>query len=248
MNGQPSVEKRVIHGAVIVRFGQWAIAVVAVLATLGIVAMFGQRQRTFEPWSLGDPTGEIVRLQAGQSVSQTIEVTGGGVGGFSAVVRAFPRDTNPVAINLRIRRSGATREILRESVAVVSEGGHSTISTGQLSPVDTRSAGKLDFEIEVASTSPGEVAIMASRTKNIGPGLLTINGAPTDSELRAEITPMLSVGPVGMLRMTSLDGMARVAGYVLALGLLSVVAAGLVMRTFKTVSYTHLTLPTSDLV
>jgi hypothetical protein len=233
MNGQPSVEKRVIHGAVIVRFGQWAIAVVAVLATLGIVAMFGQRQRTFEPWSLGDPTGEIVRLQAGQSVSQTIEVPGGGVGGFSAVVRAFPRDTNPVAINLRIRRSGATREILRESVAVVSEGGHSTISTGQLSPVDTRSAGKLDFEIEVASTSQGELAILASRTKNIGPGLLTINGAPTDSELRAEITPILSVGPVGMLRMTSLGGMARVAGYVLALGLLSVVAAGLVMRTFK---------------
>ena len=116
MNGQPSVEKRVIHGAVIVRFGQWAIAVVAVLATLGIVAMFGQRQRTFEPWSLGDPIGEIVRLQPGQSVSQTIEIPGGGVGGFSAVVRAFPRDINPVAINLRVRRSGTTREILRESV------------------------------------------------------------------------------------------------------------------------------------
>ena len=233
MNGQPSVEKRVIHGAVIVRFGQWAIALVAVLATLGIVAMFGQRQRTFEPWSLGDPIGEIVRLQPGQSVSQTIEIPGGGVGGFSAVVRAFPSDGNPVAINLRVRRSGTTREILRESIAVVSEGGHSTISTGQLSPVDVRSAGKLDFEIEVASTSPGEVAIMASRTKNIGPGLLTINGAPTDSELRAEITPMLSVGPVGMLRMTSLDGMVRVVGYVMALGLLSVVAAGLVMRAFK---------------
>ena len=233
MNGQPSVEKRVIHGAVIVRFGQWAIAVVAVLATLGIVAMFGQRQRTFEPWSLGDPTGEIVRLQAGQSVSQTIEIPAGGVGGFSAVVRAFPRDTDPVAINLRVRRSGTTREILRESVAVVSEGGHSTISTGQLSPVDARSAGKLDFEIEVASTSQGELAILASRTKNIGPGLLTINGAPTDPELRVEITPILSVGPVGMLRMTSVNSMARVAGYVLALGLLSVVAAGLVMWAFK---------------
>jgi hypothetical protein len=116
---------------------------------------------------------------------------------------------------------------------VVSEGGHSTISTGQLSPVDARSAGKLDFEIEVASTSPGELAILASRTKNIGPGLLTINGAPTDPELRAEITPILSVGPVGMLRMTSVNSMARVAGYVLALGLLSVVAAGLVMWTFK---------------
>ncbi|HCU73482.1 MAG: hypothetical protein CL790_04960 [Chloroflexi bacterium] len=233
MNDQPSVEKRVMHTAEIVRFGQWAIAIVAVLATLGIVVMFGQRQRIFEPWSLGDPIGEIVRLQAGQSVSQTIEIPGGGVGGFSAVVRAFPHDANPVAINLRVRRSGATREILRESVVAVSEGGHSTISTGQFSPVAAGSVGKLDFEIEVAGTSQGELAILASRTKNIGPRLLTINGAPTDSELRAEITPILSVGPVGMLRMTSISGMARVAGYVLALWLLSVVAAGLVMRTFK---------------
>ena len=104
MNDQPSVEKRVMHAAEIVRFGQWAIAIVAVLATLGIVVMFGQRQRIFEPWSLGDPIGEIVRLQPGQSVSQTIEIPGGGVGGFSAVVRAFPHDANPVAINLRVRR------------------------------------------------------------------------------------------------------------------------------------------------
>jgi hypothetical protein len=233
MNGQPAVKERSTRGAVIVRFGQWAIAVLAVIAALGIAVMFGQRQRTFEPWSLGNPIGEIIRLQAGQSVSQTIEIPDGSVRGFSAVVRAFPRDANPVAINLRLRRSGTTREILRESVAVVSEGGHSTISMGQLSPVDARSAGKLDFEIEVARTSQGELAILNSRTENIGPGLLTINGALTDPELRAEITPILSVGSLGLLRMTSINSTARVAGYVLVLGLLSVVAAVLVMRTFK---------------
>ena len=236
MNDQQAVEKRSMRGAVIVRFGQWAIVAVAVIVTLGLVVMFGQRRNTFEPWSLGNPIGEIVRLQPGQSVSQTIEIPGGGVRGFSAVIRAFPRDGDPVAINLRVRRTDAAREILRESVALVSEEGHSTISTGQLPPVDTMSAGKLDFEIEIAGTSQGELTILASRTTNIGPGLLTINGAPTDSELRMEITPILSVGPLGLVRMTTVNSTGRVAAYLVALGILSVVAAALLTQTFKKLS------------
>jgi len=168
-------------------------------------------------------------MAAGQSLSQRLGLYAGTVRGFSAAVRSFPAGDQPVVLNLRIRRPGGERVILREAQVRLLEGGPQIVSMGTLPPVDLAELRAVELEIELAAGSAGEVIILATRQENIPAGGVLINGAPSDPWVRADIAPLLATKSLSLVRTTLAASAARSLLYFAGTLALATLAASLAL-------------------
>ena len=200
----------------------FTLAAWAGLALLAVIAVVSQLtlRRNVQLWEIERAYQEVVYLEPGGSVSQRIETQIGDISGFAALVR--PSDSRRLAyVNLRIRRSGGDREILRESVQRTNGPNHQVVTAIPLPPIPDDGP-YLEYEMEVAAYSPGGLVVLGSEhLYDLPPNQLTINGADTLPDLRALVSPIASVSAWSLMRDTIGVDPIRSALYVLAIAVAS---------------------------
>ena len=193
---------------------------VALLAAIAVASQLTIR-RNVQLWEIDQPYQEVVYLEPGGSVSQRIDTQIGDVAGFAALVR--PSDSRrPASVNMRIRRPGADRPIIRESRQLTNSPHHQGLAAIPLPPIPSSDGKSFEFEIEVAADSPGGLVILGSiDLDEIPPRQLTINGALTLPNLRALVSPIISVNTWSLVKGTFGFNATRSALYLLAIAVLS---------------------------
>jgi len=174
----------------------WTLPVALFVLLAGVSGL----QRTARLWDLDILPPDIVRLTPGGVVSQPGYSVPWALRGFVAQVNSTTESGLPVNVQLRIRKFGETREILREATASIESNGYVEITTGLMPPLLLDSETPVEYEIQLATNSPGSISIAGSASPNYPAHQLTINGARTLPELRASITPIATFRTVSLLR------------------------------------------------
>ena len=197
------------------------LAIWAGIALLAAIAVTGQLmiRRNFQLWEVDQPYREVVYLEPGGSVSQLIDTRIGDVAGFAVLVRPS-NELRPASVNMRIRRSGGDRTILREFGQITVGPNHQGLAAIPYPPIPANDGASFEFEIEVAADSQGGLVILGTNDLDeIPPRQLTINGAPALPNLRALISPIVSVSTWAMVRGTFAFDPIRSALYLLVIAL-----------------------------
>jgi hypothetical protein len=156
--------------------------------------------RTSQLWDLDNLPPDIVRLTADGSASQASGAPPGAIRGFAATVNAEPESDAPITVVMRIREYGGVRTILRESTVEIESAGYVEIDTGLLPPLVLGWGTPIEYEIQIDANSSGSIAIVGSLLQNHPAQGLTINGAPTLPQLRASISPVVTLRTISLLR------------------------------------------------
>lgn len=216
----------------------FTLAAWAGLALLAAIAVASQLtiRRDVQLWEIDKAYQEVVYLQPGGSVSQRIDTQIGDVTGFAALVRPS-NSQRPASVNMRIRRPGADRPIIRESRQHTIGPHHQGLAAIPLPPIPSSDGSSFEFEIELAADSPGGIVILGSiNLDEIPPRQLTINGALTLPNLRALVSPIISVSTWSLIKGMFGFNATRSAMYLLAIAVLSATGIAFGRLTLRCVS------------
>tara|TARA_Y100000590_G_scaffold467148_1_gene644989 strand:- start:4 stop:1047 length:1044 start_codon:yes stop_codon:yes gene_type:complete len=151
-------------------------------------------EREFRLWPIGS-VQQIYRMPPTGSISQVARIPFGVVTGVEYYVLGLQVGEDPVIFNLRIRDDDPKRTILYEQkVPFIDQcgpplGGYHLFSPELPAPVDVGQDNTVIFEVESDSRSGGPAIMLATHRKDMASGGVTINGSPTDPEVRLSISP-----------------------------------------------------------